>query len=56
MLYPLEKNCVQGLQWDFHQNNPNANKKFRWSFSVISHQLSFDVAEKEKSEGAKSGE
>jgi hypothetical protein len=38
----------------------NLNKKFRWSFRAISHQLSFDVAkkekEKEKSEGAKSGE
>jgi hypothetical protein len=24
------------------------NKRFRWSFSVIFHQLSFDVAKKEK--------
>jgi hypothetical protein len=55
-LHPFEKNCVQGLLQDFHQNNPNTNKKFRWSFSAISHQLSFDVADKEKSEGAKSGE
>jgi hypothetical protein len=41
--------------------NTNTNKKFRWNFSAISYQLSFDVAEKEKgkkkkSEGAKSGE
>jgi hypothetical protein len=55
-LYPLEKNFVQGLPRDLRQNNPNTNKKFRWSFSVISHQLSCDVAKKEKSEGAKSGE
>jgi hypothetical protein len=34
----------------------NTNKKFRCSFSAISHQLSFGVAKKEKSEGAKSGE
>jgi hypothetical protein len=55
-LYPFEKNCVPGLPRDFRQNNPNTNTKFRWSFSAISHQLSFDVAEKEKSKGAKSGE
>jgi hypothetical protein len=55
-LHPLEKNCVQGPPRDFCQNNPNTNKKFRWSFSAIFHQLSFDVGKKEKSEGAKSGE
>jgi hypothetical protein len=55
-IHPFEKNCVQGLPRDFRQNNPNPNKKFRWSFSAISHQLSFDVAKNEKSEGAKSGE
>jgi hypothetical protein len=55
-LYPFEKNCVQGLPRDFRQNNPNTNKKSRWSFNAISHLLSFDVAKKEKSEGAKSGE
>jgi hypothetical protein len=32
------------------------SKKFRWSFSAIFHQLSFDVTKKEKAEGAKSGE
>jgi hypothetical protein len=47
----FEKNCVQGLPRDFRQNNPNTNKKFRWSFSAISHQLSFDVATKEKVRG-----
>jgi hypothetical protein len=55
-LRPFEKNCVQGLLRDFRQNNPKTNKKFRWSFSAISHQLSFDVAKKKKSERAKSGE
>jgi hypothetical protein len=55
-LHPLEKSCVQGIPQDFRQNNPNTNKKFRWSFSAISHQLSFDVAKTEKSEAAKSGE
>jgi hypothetical protein len=55
-LHPFEKNCVRGPPRDFHQDNPNTNKKFRWSFSAISHQLSFDGAKKEKSEGAKSGE
>jgi hypothetical protein len=48
-LHPFEKNFVQGLPRDFCQNNPNINKKFRWSFSAISHQLSLDVARKEKS-------
>jgi hypothetical protein len=55
-LHPFKKTCVQGLPRDFRSNNPNMNKKFRWSFSAISHQLSFDVATTEKSEGAKSGE
>jgi hypothetical protein len=55
-LHPFEKNYVQGLSRDFHQNKPNTDKKFRWSFSAIFHQLSFDVAKKEKSGGAKSGE
>jgi hypothetical protein len=55
-LHPLEKNCVQGIPRDFRQNNPNTNKKFRWSFSAISYQLFFDVAKKESSKGAKSGE
>jgi hypothetical protein len=60
-LHPFEKNWVQGLPRDLPQNNPNTNKKFRWSFSATSHQLSFDVVKKEKgkrqkSEGAKSGE
>jgi hypothetical protein len=55
-LHPFEKNCVQCPPRDFRQNNPNTNKKFRWSFSAISNQLSFDVAKKEKFEGAKSGE
>jgi hypothetical protein len=50
-LHPFEKNCFQGLMRDFHQNNPNTNKKFRWSFSAISRQLSFDVTEKEKVRG-----
>jgi hypothetical protein len=27
------------------------NTKFRWSFSAISHQLSFDIVEKEKVRG-----
>jgi hypothetical protein len=45
-LHPFEKNCVQGLPRDFRQNNPNTNKKFRWSFSATSYQLSFDVAKK----------
>jgi hypothetical protein len=54
--HPFEKNCVQDLPRDFRQNNPNTNKKFRWSFRAISHQLSFDVAKKEKSMGAESGE
>jgi hypothetical protein len=49
LLYPFEKNCVQALPLDFRQNNLNMNKKFRWSFSAISHQLSFDVAKKGKS-------
>jgi hypothetical protein len=48
MLHPFEKNCIQGLPRDFRQNNPNTNKKFRWTFSAISRQLSFDVARKEK--------
>jgi hypothetical protein len=56
LFHPFEKNCVQGLPRDFGQNNPNPNKKFRWSFNVISHQLFFDVAKKGKPEGAKSGE
>jgi hypothetical protein len=55
-LHPFEKNCIQGLLRDFHQNIPNTKKKFIWSFSAISLQLSFDVTKKEKSEGAKSGE
>jgi hypothetical protein len=58
-MHLFEKNCVQGLPRDFRQNNSNMNKKFRWSFSAISHQLSFDVAKKEKrkkSDGAKYGE
>jgi hypothetical protein len=55
-LHPFEKNWVQGLPRDFRQNNLNTNKKFRWSFSAISHQLSFDIAKNEKSEGAKYGE
>jgi hypothetical protein len=55
-LHPFEKNRVQGLPRDFRQNNPNTNKKFRGSFSAISHQPSFDVAKKEKARGAKSGE
>jgi hypothetical protein len=46
--HPFEKNCVQDIPRDFRQNNPNMNKKFRWSFSAISHQLSFDVTKKEK--------
>jgi hypothetical protein len=54
-LHPFEKNCVEGLPQDFRQDNPNTNKKFRWSFSAIS-QLSFDLAKKEKYECAKSGE
>jgi hypothetical protein len=54
--HPFEKNCVQGLPQEFRQNNMNTDKKFRWSFSAISHQLSFDVAKKEKSKGAKSCE
>jgi hypothetical protein len=49
-LHPFEKNCVQGLPRDFCQSNPNTNKKFRRSFSAIFHQLSFDVAKKEKSD------
>jgi hypothetical protein len=53
-LHPFEKNCVQDLLRDFRQNNSNAKKKFRWGFSAISHQLSFEVAKKEKYEGAKS--
>jgi hypothetical protein len=55
-LHPFEKNCVQCLPRDLRQNNPNMNKNSRWSFSAISHQLSFGVAKKEKSEDAKSGE
>jgi hypothetical protein len=55
-LHPFEKSCVQSLPRDFRQNNPNTNKKFRWSFRALFHQLSFDVAKKEKPEGAKSGE
>jgi hypothetical protein len=55
-LHPFEKNCVQGLPRDCRQKNPNTSKKFRWSFSAISHQISFDVAKKEKAEDAKSGE
>jgi hypothetical protein len=55
-LYLFEKNCVQSLPRDFRQNDPNTNKKFTWSFSAISHQLSFDIAKKQKSEGAKSDE
>jgi hypothetical protein len=55
-LHPFDKNCVQGLSRDFRQNHPNTNKKFRWRFSAISHQLSFDATKKEKSKGAKSGE
>jgi hypothetical protein len=47
-LHPFEKNCAQGLPCDFCKNSPNTNKKLRWSFSAISHQLSFDVAQKEK--------
>jgi hypothetical protein len=49
-IHRFEKNYVQGLPRDFRQNNPkmNLNKKFRWSFSAISHQLSFDMAKKEK--------
>jgi hypothetical protein len=50
-LHLVEENCVQGLSRDFHQNNPNPNKKFRWSFSAISNQLSFDVAKKDKVKG-----
>jgi hypothetical protein len=55
-LHLFEKNFVQGLPRDFRRNNPDKNKKLRWSFSAISYQLSFDVAKKEKSEDAKSGE
>jgi hypothetical protein len=55
-LHPFEKNCIQALLRDFRRNNPNTNKKFRWSFSAIFHQLSFDVAKNKKSKGAKSGE
>jgi hypothetical protein len=51
LFHPFEKNCVQGLPRDFRQTKPNTNKKFRWSFSAISHQLSFDVAKKEKVRG-----
>jgi hypothetical protein len=51
LLHPFEKNCVQGLPRDFRHNNPNMNKKFKWSFSALSHQLSFDVAKKEKVRG-----
>jgi hypothetical protein len=47
-LHPFEQNSVQSLPRAFRQNYPNANKKFRWSFNAISHQLSFDVAKKEK--------
>jgi hypothetical protein len=50
-LHPFEKNCIQGLPCDFLQNNPNTNKRFRLSFSTISHQFSFDVAKKEKEKG-----
>jgi hypothetical protein len=45
--HPFEKNCIQGLSRDSRQNDPNTNKKFRWSFSAVSYQLSFDVAKKE---------
>jgi hypothetical protein len=55
-LHPFEKNCVQSLPLDLRQNNPNTNKKFKWSFSATSHQRSFGVTKKKKSEGAKSGE
>jgi hypothetical protein len=55
-LHPFERNGVQGLPWNFHENNPNMSKKFRWSFGARSHQIFFDRAKKEKSEGAKSGE
>jgi hypothetical protein len=50
-LHSFEKNCVRGLARDFRQNNPNTNKKFKWSFSAISHQLSLDVAKKENARG-----
>jgi hypothetical protein len=43
-LYLFEKNCVQGLPRDFRQDHPNTNKKFKWSFSGMSDQLSFDGA------------
>jgi hypothetical protein len=55
-LHPFEKNGIQGLPRDFRQNNPNTDKKFRWSFSAMFCQLSFDVAKRKKSKGAKSGE
>jgi hypothetical protein len=35
-LHPFEKNYPQSLPRDFRQNNPNTNKKLRWSFSAIS--------------------
>jgi hypothetical protein len=50
-LHPFETNCIQGLLRDFRQNNGTTNNKFKWSFSAISHQLSFDVAKKEKVRG-----
>jgi hypothetical protein len=53
--WPQEGGAANGST-SRRQNNPNTNKTFRWSFSAISHQLSFDVAKKEKAEGAKSGE
>jgi hypothetical protein len=52
----FEKNCVQDLPRDFRQNNPNTNKKFKWSFSAISYHLSFDLVKRKKFDGAKSGE
>jgi hypothetical protein len=55
-LHPFEKYCVQGLPPDFRQNNPTTNTKFRWSFSAMSHQLSFDVAKKGKVRGCQIGE
>jgi hypothetical protein len=50
-LHLFEKNCVQGLPRDFRQNKPNTSKKFTWSVSAISRQLSFDVGKKEKVRG-----
>jgi hypothetical protein len=45
-IHRFAENCVQDLPRDFRQNNPNTNKKFRWSFSAIFHQLSSDVVKR----------